>query len=104
MTSQPTIYDGQAGPTPHEADPIASVIQAWLTTKARRTGSRKAEQVYGDAITSLRALLQRAGLNLDGDPRAIALLAQTWAGQGARQPTEAAAGRQRFGQVETRSR
>ncbi len=55
---------------------------AWLDAKAKRSGSRKTLATYQSTLDSFRACLRAAGLDLDGDARAIALLAQQWAGAG----------------------
>ena len=63
-------------PTP----PIELAIGAWLDAKSKRSGSRKTARAYQDTITDFRAVLRSARLDLDGDPRAVALTAQAFAG------------------------
>lgn len=66
---------------------------AWLDTKSKQTGSAHTAQLTHDAdgrpvwrgayaaiLDHFRRTVQRAGLDLDGDPSALALLAQSWAG------------------------
>jgi site-specific recombinase XerD len=66
----------------HAPPPIELAVVAWLDAKRKRTDSKRTEQVYRDTLAAFRSRLQAAGLELDGDPRAIALLAQIWAGEG----------------------
>lgn len=67
---------------------------AWLDAKSKRTGSARTARLepgpdgvprwHGEYATTLdhfRQSVQLAGLDLDGDPSALALLAQSWAGQ-----------------------
>jgi site-specific recombinase XerD len=56
-------------------------IVAWLDAKGNRSKSIKTWTAYRDNLSSFRAALQSHGLDLDGDPRAVALAAQGWAGQ-----------------------
>lgn len=66
---------------------------AWLDAKSKRTGSTRTAQLTYDAdgrpvwrgeyvatLDHFRRTVQQAGLDLDGDPAALALLAQAWAG------------------------
>lgn len=53
---------------------------AWLDAKSKRSGSRKTTHAYTDTLLQFRALLQSRGLDLDDDPRAVALVAQAYAG------------------------
>ena len=59
--------------------PLDQAIAAWLHAKAGRSGSRKTTATYTDTIAAFRAVLQAARLDLDSDPRAVALAAQGWA-------------------------
>lgn len=57
-------------------------IAAWLHAKRGRSDSAKTERAYGKTLSSFRAACQGVGLDLDaGDARALALLAQGWAGR-----------------------
>lgn len=62
-------------------NPLEMALAAWLDAKSKRSGSAKTLTAYREAITSFRATLRAAGLDLDADGRAVALLAQGWAGQ-----------------------
>lgn len=62
--------------------PIALAIAAWLDAKAKRTGSVKTATAYATTIAAFRALLRDHGLDLDGNPALVALVAQGWAGRG----------------------
>ena len=56
-------------------------IAAWLDAKSKRSGSTKTTTAYREALTSFRAVLQKAGLDLDSpEPSGLALTAQGWAG------------------------
>lgn len=74
--------------TPYQAHELSSappdkldlVMKAWLDAKRGRSGSLHTGKIYGSTIADFRAQLQRAALDLDSDPRAIALAAQGWAG------------------------
>lgn len=68
------ILERDPGPT------LDLAIAAWLDAKHQRTGSSKTRRSYEDAVTRFRAYCQQtARIDLDGDPRAIALCAQAWA-------------------------
>ena len=60
--------------------PIELAIAAWLDAKSKRSGSTKTARAYQDTITDFRAILISGGLDLDSDPRPIALTAQAYAG------------------------
>ena len=60
---------------------LDQVITAWLNAKSERTHSAKTQRAYDDTLTQFRAILQAAGLDLDGDPAIVATLAQGFAGQ-----------------------
>ena len=62
--------------------PLDLATAAWLHAKAARTGSAKTATAYATTLTAFRATLGDHGLDLDGDPRLIALIAQGWAGRG----------------------
>ena len=60
---------------------LDQAIAAWLHAKSGRSGSKKTTATYTQTMATFRAVLQTARLDLDGDPRAIALAAQAWAAQ-----------------------
>ncbi len=66
--------------------PLELAIVAWLEAKAKRTGSAKTAVAYVTTLAAFRATLRDHGLDLDGDPRLVALVAQGWAGRGAPAP------------------
>jgi site-specific recombinase XerD len=66
----------------HAASPIELAIVAWLHAKYHRTKSEKTLTAYRTTLASYRAVVQAAGLDLDGDGAALALLAQQWAALG----------------------
>ncbi|MDQ6695395.1 MAG: hypothetical protein M3014_13430 [Chloroflexota bacterium] len=55
-------------------------ILGWLDAKRGRSGSLRTWHTYADTLSSLRAALQREGLDLDGPATPVALVAQAWAG------------------------
>lgn len=65
-----------------EHDRLTGPIRAWVEAKAGRTGSAKTRRSYEHTLTSFRAALQGAGVDLDSDGRAVALVAQAWASAG----------------------
>src|SRR5258706_5747601 len=56
-------------------------VAAWLDAKGNKSGSAKTLRAYTDTLSTFRAALCSGGLDLDGDPRAITLAAQGWAGR-----------------------
>jgi site-specific recombinase XerD len=58
--------------------PLELVIASWLAAKRSRSGSDATVQSYTTTLVDFRAALQRAGLDLDGDVRAVALVALHW--------------------------
>jgi integrase len=60
---------------------IAVAVAAWLDAKANKSGSAKTKRAYTDTLDSFRSQLVASGLDLDADPRALALAAQGWAGR-----------------------
>src|SRR5262245_58893164 len=60
---------------------LDQVIALWLDAKTKRTRSLETERAYAGRLREFRTLLQAAGLDLDSDPRAVAVLAQGWADQ-----------------------
>jgi site-specific recombinase XerD len=57
-------------------------IAAWLHAKHGQSGSTKTATAYRDTLASFRAACQAAQMDLDGEVRALALLAQGWAAAG----------------------
>jgi integrase/recombinase XerD len=72
-------------PTPGDlARPLNAVelaLAAWLDAKFKRSRSEKTRRSYTDSMTSFRAALAALNLDLDSDPRQVALVAQGWAHQ-----------------------
>ena len=65
--------------------PAASLelaVAAWLHAKSGRSGSAKTATAYSTTLASFRAACHLAGLDLAGDVRALALIAQSWAAAG----------------------
>lgn len=62
--------------------PIDMAIAGWLHEKAGRSGSAETRRAYAATLAGFRAALRAAGLDLDGPPAAVALVAQDWAGRG----------------------
>lgn len=60
-------------------DLIALAIVAWLDSKQGRSGSARTRDAYATTLASARATLASVQLDLDGDPRAVALVLQAWA-------------------------
>jgi integrase len=58
---------------------LDQVIAIWLAEKTRRTRSGATERAYRTALTTFRALLQIASLDLDSDLVLVATIAQGWA-------------------------
>lgn len=69
--------------------PLDALIVAWLQEKSGRSGSVRTavynndtqqwRGAYPDTMSSFRATLAQHNLDLDGDPSAVALVAQQWA-------------------------
>lgn len=70
---------------------INTAILAWLDAKGNKSGSAKTHRAYVDTLGSFRAYLLARNLDLDGEERAVTLLAQAWAGQGTRGRSPSAA-------------
>lgn len=73
-----------SGPPPLPA--LDTIIAAWLAAKGGRSGSPKTRRAYEDAITTFRALLRRAGQDLDAPAELVGLAAQGWADTGSPAP------------------
>lgn len=63
-------------------DPIVLSISAWLDVSYRQSMSADTLRAYRAIITSFRQGLLNAGLDLDGPPDKVALLAQAYASRG----------------------
>lgn len=63
-------------------DLLELAIASWLDAKAGRSGSPHTARIYRTGFADFRAALHRTGLELDADPRAVALAAQAWASHG----------------------
>lgn len=48
----------------------------WVKTKASRSNSEKTKKAYWSTYSQFKAHLEHEGLTLDGDPRAVARIAQ----------------------------
>lgn len=66
----------------HTGSAVELAIVAWLHAKYQRTKSEKTQTAYQTTLASYRAVVHAAGLDLDGDGAALALLAQQWAARG----------------------
>ncbi len=69
--------------TAPSAQAIDVAVAAWLDAKSNKSGSAKTKRAYTDTLQAFRDQLQASGLDLDADPRALALAAQGWAGRDA---------------------
>lgn len=63
------------------ASSLDLAIAAWLDAAYRRGQSTRTVEAYQETITRFRAALASMHLDLDADPRAVALMAQRWAWQ-----------------------
>ena len=60
-------------------DALAGPVAAWLDSKRGRSGSTRTRDAYAATLADARATLAAVGLDLDRDPRAVALVLQAWA-------------------------
>jgi integrase/recombinase XerD len=81
MTTDVTPYQNQELVSRGPAPALDLAIATWLDSKAGRSGSGHTEKIYRSTVADFRAEVQRAGLDLDADPRAIATAAGIWAGR-----------------------
>ncbi len=58
---------------------IDLAIAAWLDAVYARSSSRATRRAYAATLTAFRAMLQRVRLDLDAEPRLVALVAQQFA-------------------------
>ncbi len=63
---------------------IDQAVMAWLKTKTERSNSEETKITYTTLMSQFRGLLLNVGLDLDGDPSLIAMLAEGWAGTATR--------------------
>ncbi|MBF6614150.1 MAG: tyrosine-type recombinase/integrase [Chloroflexi bacterium] len=56
-------------------------ILGWLDAKRGRSGSLRTARTYADTLAAFRGSLRQEGLDLDGSPTPVALVAQAWAGK-----------------------
>jgi integrase/recombinase XerC len=78
------MNDKQAVPPAGTSPSLELAVEAWLDAKFHMSTSEKTRQAYTQTIQQFRALLQGQGLDLDGDPSNVALIAQAFAGFSAR--------------------
>jgi site-specific recombinase XerD len=64
-----------------ERDLIALAVVAWLDSKQGRSGSTRTYDAYAATLADARAALVAVNLDLDGNPRAVALALQGWSRQ-----------------------
>src|SRR3954452_19300086 len=57
---------------------ITLAMAAWLDSKGGRSNSVETRKKYASTLTSFRAGARAVGLDLDGDPDALGLVAQAW--------------------------
>lgn len=79
MTTELTSYHSQELVS-RGGSALDLAIAAWLDSKAGRSGSKHTARIYETTLADFRTRLQAGGLDLDADPRAVALAAQGWAG------------------------
>lgn len=75
-----TVQPAETSLTTFDAASLDLAIFAWLDAKSKRSGSAETKSAYRDTLLDFRAALRSTGLDLDGDPRAVSLAAQAWAG------------------------
>src|SRR5687767_10409561 len=63
---------------------LDQIIDIWLHEKANRTRSAETRRAYKGRLEGFRAALRAAGLDLDSDPRLVAVAVQGWADHTAR--------------------
>ncbi len=73
--AQAEIVLSQDGPT------LELAIAVWLDAKAKKSGSWKTATAYKNALENFRQALWSSRLELDSDPRKVAIVAQAWASQ-----------------------
>jgi site-specific recombinase XerD len=73
VLTSPFALELVSGPAPLEL-----VIASWLANKRSRSGSKATVETYTTTLLHFRSALQRVGLDLDSDWRAVALVAQHW--------------------------
>ena len=82
MSESSAISRLSAAPiTGDQASRLEQAIAFWLHAKTQRSHSAKTRRAYETTLASFRAALRSAGLDLDGDPRAVGAAAEVWAGR-----------------------
>jgi site-specific recombinase XerD len=66
-------------PATASAPSIDTLIAGWLHQARGRTGSERTYGVYAETLAGYRQALARVGLDVDGEPRACALVLQAYA-------------------------
>lgn len=66
------------------SSPIDVAMYTWLDAKFHRSSSEKTKKAYTDTMNQFRGLLSGQGLDLGGNPAAVALIAQAFAGHSER--------------------
>lgn len=74
VTTSLVLSSGAFTPT------IDQQVMAWLKSKSERTNSEETKRTYTALMTQFRSALQAHGLDLDSDPKLLAILAEGWAG------------------------
>lgn len=64
-----------------QADSLAGPVAAWLDSKRGRSGSTRTYDAYMATLADARRALGLIGLDLDAEPRKVALVLQAWAQQ-----------------------
>lgn len=75
------VHVAPADLAPSTRDPVALAIAAWLDSKQGRSGSTRTRDAYAATLADARAALAAVNLDLDGNPRAVALALQGWSRQ-----------------------
>jgi site-specific recombinase XerD len=81
MSDDKALQRGGLDALARRGEHLSGPIAAWLDSKAGRTGSTRTRDTYAATLANARATLQGVGLDLDSDPRAVALALQAWAKQ-----------------------
>lgn len=75
----------EPAPLAARAGAVDLAAAAWLDSKGGRSGSTRTRDSYGATLGDARAALVAVGLDLDSDPRAVALALQGWS-RGSKRP------------------
>jgi site-specific recombinase XerD len=68
-------------------NPIDLAVESWIAKSRARSGSIRTPATYRETLLRFRRTLQQFSTDLDGDTRAIALIAQQWASAGGVRPS-----------------